>query len=122
MKNFQKERGGIRFLFILIVFLLTTAVASAAIEETISKTYTVRPGGKLTVDTNRGSIRIEGKKGDSIDVEIIQPVRRHTDRQMVISINSVIENEEIYRRLSIRPTQIIMTGYLCVLVEHTAIR
>lgn len=80
MKIVLKQKGVVGLLFILLFFLLITAVASAAIEETISKSYTVLPGGKLTVDTNRGSIKVEGKRGDTVDVEIIQNVRTASKR------------------------------------------
>jgi hypothetical protein len=80
MKIFITQKGAFRLLFILIVFLLITAAASAAIEETISKSYTVRPGGKLTVDTNTGSIKVEGKRGDAVEIEIIQNIRTTSKR------------------------------------------
>ena len=78
----QKGKGVVGLLFILFFFLLITPVASAAIEETINKSYTVRPGGKLTVDTNRGSIKVEGKRGDRVDVEVIQNVRTSSKRMV----------------------------------------
>ena len=80
MNNFRKQRGGFGFLFILIFFLLTTVTAAAAIEETINKSFNVRPGGKLAVDTNRGSIQVEGMRGDSVEIEIIQNVRTTSKR------------------------------------------
>ncbi len=92
MKTFnKKEKGVVKLLFIITFFLLTAAVASAAIEETISKSYTVRPGGKLTVDSNRGSIKVEGKRGDSIDVEIIQNVRSSNKK----TIKDILDNFQV---------------------------
>jgi hypothetical protein len=91
MKIFKKKKGMVKFLFILAFFLLTAAIASAAIEETISKSYSVRPGGKLTVDSNRGSIRIEGKRGDRIDVEIIQNVRSNNKR----TVKDILDNFQV---------------------------
>lgn len=92
MKIFnKKEKGMVKLLFILTLFLLTAAVASAAIEETISKSYTVRPGGKLTVDTNRGSIRVEGKRGDNIGVEIIQNVRSSNKK----TVKDILDNFQV---------------------------
>jgi hypothetical protein len=80
MKIFINQKGVVRLLFILTFFLVITVADTAAIEETISKSYTVRPGGKLTVDTNTGSIMVEGKRGDTVEVEIIQNVRTTSKR------------------------------------------
>jgi len=80
MKTFIKKRGVIGLLFIIFFFLMATSGASAAIEETISKSFKVRPGGELTVDTNRGSINVVGKRGDTVDIEIIQNVRTTSKR------------------------------------------
>ncbi|MFC2161255.1 DUF4097 domain-containing protein [Acidobacteriota bacterium] len=91
MKFVLKKKGLVELLFIFLFFFLTTAVTSAAIEETINKSYTVRPGGKLTVDTNRGSISIEGKRGDTIDVEIIQNVRTSNKR----TAKDILENFQV---------------------------
>ncbi len=81
MKMSLKKKGVNGLLFILFIFLLTAVVASAAIEETINKTYTVRPGGQLTVDTNRGSIQVEGRRGDQVDIEVLQNVRTSNQRR-----------------------------------------
>jgi DUF4097 and DUF4098 domain-containing protein YvlB len=82
MKTVIKQKKRIGLFAILVFFLLTTVGVSAAIEETISKSFDVGPGGQLTVDTNTGSIKVEGMRGDKVEIEIIQNVRTASKRMV----------------------------------------
>lgn len=79
MKNaFHQKRWA--FLIFGLLLLLYSGFAHGAIEETISKSFHVRPGGKLTLDTNIGSIRVEALGGDTVDVEIVQSIKAASKR------------------------------------------
>jgi DUF4097 and DUF4098 domain-containing protein YvlB len=57
------------------IFLLMTGFSSADIEDTISKSFSVSPGGKLTVDADLGSIEIKTTRSSSVEVEIQRKVK-----------------------------------------------
>ena len=61
--------------FALIVLPLATAAAGGDIEDSIEKSFTVKPGGTLTVDTRRGSIEVEGASGSRVEVTVIREAR-----------------------------------------------
>jgi DUF4097 and DUF4098 domain-containing protein YvlB len=59
----------------LIFLPLNTAAFGGNIEDTIEKSFTVKPGGTLTVDARRGSIEVEGSSGTRVEVTVIREVR-----------------------------------------------
>jgi len=62
-------------LIMAVVTLMLSGTAYASIEDTIEKSFTVKPGGTLKVDTKRGSIEVEGHKGSTVEVKVIREVR-----------------------------------------------
>jgi hypothetical protein len=55
--------------------LMISGSAFANIEDTIDKSFTVKPGGTLKVDTKRGSIEVEGHRGNTVEVKVIREVK-----------------------------------------------
>ena len=62
-------------LIMAVVTLMLSGTAYASIEDTIEKSFTVKPGGTLKVDTKRGSIEVEGHRGNTVEVKVIREVR-----------------------------------------------
>lgn len=69
----QKTRFTLIFISVLVLTL--TGASLGDIEDTITKSFTVRPGGTLFLDTDRGSIQVEGREGNRMDIEIIRKAR-----------------------------------------------
>ncbi|MBS3819927.1 DUF4097 family beta strand repeat protein [bacterium] len=67
----------------LRVTLLCTAVlafvvpgtASASIDDTIQKSFTVDSGGTLDVDTDKGSIEVRGTTGRTVEIKVVRKVK-----------------------------------------------
>jgi hypothetical protein len=57
------------------VMLMFTGAAFADIQDTIDRSFSVRPGGTLKVDTKRGSIEVEGHRGSTVEVKVIREVK-----------------------------------------------
>lgn len=66
----------------LLVLGLCVSSAQAAADsrsDTIERSFTARAGGKLVIDSDRGSIRVEGSGGNQVKVLIERKVVRGTD-------------------------------------------
>ena len=46
--------------------------ASAGVKDSITKSFKVEAGGKLTVETDLGSIKVRGAGGDTVGIEVIR--------------------------------------------------
>ncbi len=64
-----------------ILVLSPAAFLYAGGEETIERSFNVKPGGTLTVDTQLGSIEVEGASGDRVEVKVIREVRNSSRKQ-----------------------------------------
>ncbi len=58
----------------VFVLIFSTAVF-AEIEDTIEKSFSVKPGGTLSVDSKRGSIEVTGSSGNTVEVKVIREVK-----------------------------------------------
>ncbi len=63
-----------------ILFLLTPCFSFSSTEDTISKSFTVSPGGTLYVDSDIGSIQVQGLKGNKVDIEVIREVKSGSEK------------------------------------------
>lgn len=73
-----------RWIAVLAAFLSMLLVAGLAHgygEETITKSFTVEPGGRLTLETDIGSIEVQGMESDTVDVEVIRKVKTTSDKK-----------------------------------------
>ena len=62
-------------LAMVLILLMIWGVVFAAIEDTVKETFEVGEDGTLRVDTELGSIEVNGKKGKTVDIEITQVVK-----------------------------------------------
>jgi hypothetical protein len=61
---------------VMALFVLCTAgISFGSVEDSINKSFTVAPGGTLTLDTARGSIEIRGNGGNRVDIEIVRKAK-----------------------------------------------
>jgi DUF4097 and DUF4098 domain-containing protein YvlB len=59
--------------------LLSALTVRADAEDRIKKTFSVNPGGQLTVRADRGSITVTTTEANSVDVEVIRKVKGASD-------------------------------------------
>ena len=59
------------------VLLAATAIADASVENHIERSFQVTPGGRLTIDSDRGSIEVRTADHDQVDVKIERKVKKH---------------------------------------------
>ncbi len=59
----------------VLILLMISGVAFAAIEDTIKETFEVGEGGTLRIDTELGSIEVNVQRGNMVDIEITQTVK-----------------------------------------------
>lgn len=64
----------------LLSAALLTISAAAAEPDTIEKAFTVKPGGKLVMKVDRGSIRVNAAEGDKVQVKVVRELRKGSDR------------------------------------------
>jgi len=65
-------------LIVLIIAATSILIASplfGKVEDNIKKSFQVEPGGKLTLETDIGSIEVKGMDSRTVDVEVIREVR-----------------------------------------------
>jgi hypothetical protein len=62
-------------LFIAIFVLIAAGVSFGSIEDSLNKSFTVGPGGLLTIDTARGSIEVRGTEGKRVDIEVVRKAK-----------------------------------------------
>ncbi len=61
---------------IVICFSIHTSLISADLSDNIKRTFKVRKGGTLTVDTDLGSIDVKTSSNEIVDVEVVRELRR----------------------------------------------
>jgi DUF4097 and DUF4098 domain-containing protein YvlB len=60
----------------VLALLAVGTVAVKADQDVITKTFPVKPGGKLTVNVDRGSIHITTSDSDKVDVRVTRELKR----------------------------------------------
>ena len=80
MKNMFRE---IRFatVFIAAFALILTAQASGSINDNIKKSFQVKPGGQLILETDIGSIEVKTADNTTLEVEVIRKVRTTSSKR-----------------------------------------
>ena len=62
----------VRFLSILAaVSLLACSLAAQAAEKRLDRTFSVSPGGRLTIESDGSDLRVEGTSGNQVEVHIL---------------------------------------------------
>src|SRR5438093_5505170 len=59
----------------LALFAASSVIAKAD-EDVITRSFPVKPGGKLTLDVDRGSVHITTSDSDKVDVKITRELKR----------------------------------------------
>jgi DUF4097 and DUF4098 domain-containing protein YvlB len=72
----------LKILMILFSFLVCSQFAMADSDEMIQKTFSVSPGGILTVDTDIGSIIVQSGASDQVAVEVLRKFRNGDDEDI----------------------------------------
>src|SRR5262245_62088183 len=70
----SRERGismPVRYASVLGVCLLACSFAAQAAEKRLDRTFTVAPGGRLTIDSDGSDLRVEGTSGNQVEVHIL---------------------------------------------------
>src|SRR5262245_35839097 len=78
-------------LLIGVSFVATTLTAFAAIEDTIKKDFQVKPGSKLVVAVDRGSIDVKPADVDRVEIE----VKRKLDRVGEAQAQDILHDHEV---------------------------
>jgi hypothetical protein len=74
MKRIRSGMRSANVFFTLLVFLAVGS-AAASIDDAITKSYTVEPGGTLNIETERGSIEVRAEVGNIVNIEVIREVK-----------------------------------------------
>ncbi|MCU0784653.1 MAG: DUF4097 domain-containing protein [Verrucomicrobia bacterium] len=68
--NFMNSSRAVRVAFALLV--CNTVITRADVEDRITKSFQVQPGGQFTVEVDRGSIDVKTADRDSVDIEVVR--------------------------------------------------
>lgn len=83
-------------LLAILTFVLTIPALRAGIDDTIRKSYDVRPGGWLKIESERGSIEVSTSGSNKVDIEVIRDVDTFSDDEA----REILDNFEIEFRQS----------------------
>lgn len=75
----------VRFARALGVCLLACSLAAHAAEKRLDRTFTVAPGGRLTIDSSGSDLRVEGTSGNQVVVHILLTGSERTLERMTLS-------------------------------------
>lgn len=75
--------------------LLLAGSALAAPKDVIDKSFSVKPGGKLVMNVDRGSIKIAASNSDQVQINVVRELRKGSDQTA----------KEIYEQHKIEMTQ-----------------
>jgi DUF4097 and DUF4098 domain-containing protein YvlB len=82
MMNQKKKSYPVQIVLAAVLLALShAAVLYGGTEDTIERSFTVKPGGTLKVDTQRGSIEVEGTSRNRLEVKVIREVRNTGRKQ-----------------------------------------
>ncbi|HEY7643354.1 MAG TPA: DUF4097 family beta strand repeat-containing protein [Steroidobacteraceae bacterium] len=61
----------VRFVATLALGLLACSFAAQAAEKRLDRTFSVAPGGRLTIDSDGSDLRVEGTSGNQVEVHVL---------------------------------------------------
>src|SRR5262245_15793802 len=61
---------------VMALALLTASMAANADQDVLTKSFSVKPGGKLVMNVDRGSIHVTTSDSDKVDVKITRELKR----------------------------------------------
>lgn len=74
MKNLSFRTRPIPLLMAIFV-MIAAGITFGSIEDSVNKSFAVKPGGTLTLDTPRGSIEVRGIEANKVDIEVIRKAK-----------------------------------------------
>ena len=80
MKSLQAKTCSIGIL-IGFIFLLTNCLTYGNIKDRITKTFSVGSGGTLLLESDIGSISVQGADIDSVEIEILREVKTNNEKK-----------------------------------------
>ncbi len=80
----KSTKNAIVWLGIMAIAVMLPVAAGARddFEDSIEKSFQVAEGGKLTVESDLGSIEVKAVSGNTVEVEIIRTVRAHSEKEV----------------------------------------
>ena len=75
----------VRFASVVGVCLLACSLAAQAAEKRLDRTFTVAPGGRLTIEADGSDLRVEGTSGNQVEVHILLKGSDSTLERMTLS-------------------------------------
>jgi len=73
------------------VLLATSTLVASDVEDRLTQSYQVKPGGKLAVEADRGSIEVKSADGDQVAIEVLRKVSRESRARA----EEVLKNHEV---------------------------
>jgi hypothetical protein len=86
---------------ILALFTLA-ATARAGLEDQITRTYEVAPGGQLVVEVDRGSLEVRTADRGSVEIEVIRKARGGDARAAQVLKDHVVTTAQAGNRVEVR--------------------
>jgi hypothetical protein len=68
-------------ILIVSLFLFTNCLIYGGMEDRLTETYAVGPGGTLTIESDIGSIAIRGQDTGSVGIEVLREVRTTSEKK-----------------------------------------
>jgi DUF4097 and DUF4098 domain-containing protein YvlB len=75
----------VRFATLIGLCLLASSFAAQAAEKRLDRTFTVAPGGRLTIDSDGSDLRVEGTSGNQVEVHILLKGSESTLERMTLT-------------------------------------
>src|SRR5262245_45470412 len=73
------------------LLLAASTLAATDVEDRLAQSYQVKPGGKLTVEADRGSIEVKSSNGDHVAIEVFLKVKGESRARA----EEVLKNHEV---------------------------
>ncbi len=86
-----KKSGTVLAAALALVFAVP---ASADVRDTITKTFQVEAGGKLTIESDIGSIKVGSAEGDSVRIEVVREAETSSDKKAKDIFNDFVVDFE----------------------------
>src|SRR5438445_3103549 len=73
------------------LLLAVSTLVARDVEDRLSQSYQVKPGGNLAVEADRGSIEVKSADGDQVAIEVLRKVSRESRARA----EEVLKNHEV---------------------------
>jgi len=73
------------------LLLAASTLAASDVEDKLTQSYRVEPGGKLAVEADRGSIEVKSSNGDQVAIEVLRKVKGESRARA----EEVLKNHEV---------------------------